>query len=155
MKVIEEDAAVARETKKLKTTKLLSRINEGIKNEKDYSIDLERQLRKLATRGVVALFNAISKSKRDMTIKNQQEKSEKEKENESHEAQTDNFNADRQKSRNLASSGKSNWVEESSKKEKEKEWRVFDDELMTSQKGNSTKNKSWDQQSSDEEQLLD
>ena len=56
MKVIEEDAAVVRETKKLKATKLLSRVKEGIINEKDYSIDLERQLKKLATRGGKLLY---------------------------------------------------------------------------------------------------
>jgi len=82
---------------------------------------------------VVALFNAISKSKREVAIKNQPEKSEKVVD------VKDNSNADRRNVKSLAS------VKNSSRgdttKERGKEWRVFDDELMTSQKGHSTKNK--------------
>jgi len=66
MKEIESNRRDSVESKKLRRVKQLERAKQlAIPDSEPSTIDFERQLRKIATRGVVALFNAISKAKRE------------------------------------------------------------------------------------------
>lgn len=66
MKEIESSRRDSVESKKLRKAKQLDRAKQlAAPDSEPSAIDFERQLRKIATRGVVALFNAISKAKRE------------------------------------------------------------------------------------------
>lgn len=66
MKEIESSRRESVESKKLRKAKQLDRAKQlAAPDSEPSAIDFERQLRKIATRGVVALFNAISKAKRE------------------------------------------------------------------------------------------
>lgn len=66
MKEIESSRRASVESKKLRKAKQLDRAKQlAAPDSEPSAIDFERQLRKIATRGVVALFNAISKAKRE------------------------------------------------------------------------------------------
>ena len=66
MKEIESSRRDSVESKKLRRAKQLDRAKQlATPDSEPSAIDFERQLRKIATRGVVALFNAISKAKRE------------------------------------------------------------------------------------------
>lgn len=66
MKEIESSRRDSVESKKLRRAKQLDRAKQlAAPDSEPSAIDFERQLRKIATRGVVALFNAISKAKRE------------------------------------------------------------------------------------------
>lgn len=64
MKKLEETKKVKREINRKRIEKR-RRIESKIPTAANVNVEFERQLRKLATKGVVALFNAVSKAKRD------------------------------------------------------------------------------------------
>jgi hypothetical protein len=133
MKQLQENTLQMKEADKRKVEKR-RKLEGKMANLQDVNIEFERQLRKLATKGVVALFNCVAKAKKEMIAeqseskKKQIELKEKEKQKESvssSSALSASFQATRPKSmqqgENQRSSIKTTAVS------KPKKWSVVDE----------------------------
>jgi hypothetical protein len=133
MKQLQETTQQMKEADKRKVEKR-RKLEGKMVNPQDVNIEFERQLRKLATKGVVALFNCVAKAKKEMIAeqseskKKQIELKEKEKQNEpvsSSSALSTSFQSTRPKSMQQGENQRSN--NKAAAVSKPKKWSVVDE----------------------------